>query len=325
MPEPPPVVSMRVLAPEALSEAIHNATFQPCQLSAGASPSRLARVTCPTVCLDFVSLGASLLFKGTMPEGGYTLVFVTECERLGRALNFGVEHHGGYMGFFPPGSVLDAYTPQGYANATLTVPTTVFESAVERMFPEMPVAVLKHGGGMRIDAPDCARLCGLLKPVMEGIDDPRRPLAGEIERSRLEGDLLDAFMLALRGGCESLIQPPGLRIAKKLSRLKQARDFIADHLHEPLPLATLCAELGMSRRGVEMLFKESLGIGPNAFLRHQRLHGARRTLRAAPREAGVVKQAALAWGFWHMGHFAREYRALFGESPSATLASPARC
>jgi AraC family transcriptional regulator, ethanolamine operon transcriptional activator len=28
---------------------------------------------------------------------------------------------------------------------------------------------------------------------------------------------------------------------------------------------------------------------------------------------------ATDWGFWHMGHFARDYRAMFGESPSRTL------
>jgi len=28
---------------------------------------------------------------------------------------------------------------------------------------------------------------------------------------------------------------------------------------------------------------------------------------------------APAWGFWHLGHFAREYKALFGEEPHATL------
>jgi len=28
---------------------------------------------------------------------------------------------------------------------------------------------------------------------------------------------------------------------------------------------------------------------------------------------------ANAWGFWHMGQFARDYRRLFGELPSDTL------
>jgi AraC family ethanolamine operon transcriptional activator len=33
----------------------------------------------------------------------------------------------------------------------------------------------------------------------------------------------------------------------------------------------------------------------------------------------VVKESALQWGFWHLGHFAGSYRDIFGESPSETV------
>ena len=46
---------------------------------------------------------------------------------------------------------------------------------------------------------------------------------------------------------------------------------------------------------------------------------ALRAFKEGPPRPGVVKQVALAWGFWHMGHFARECRELFGESPSKTV------
>ncbi len=138
MEELQPVVSMQVLDPEGLAAAVRNANFQPCQLSVRPSPSRIARVLCETVCLDFASLGPAMLFSGSMPQDCYTLVFVTECPEKGRSFNFAIEHSDGYMGFFPPGGMLDAYTPEGYANATLTVPSLVFLAAVERSFPEIP-------------------------------------------------------------------------------------------------------------------------------------------------------------------------------------------
>ena len=127
-----PVVSQQILDPEALAAAIRNANFQPCQLSVRPSPSMLARVMCQGVCLDFASLGPAMLFSGSMPQDCYSLVFVTECPENGHSFNFAVEHTAGYMGFFPPGGMLDAYTPEGYANATLTVPAALFLAAVER-------------------------------------------------------------------------------------------------------------------------------------------------------------------------------------------------
>lgn len=315
----PPVVSQQVLDPESLAAAIRNANFQPCQLSVRPSPSRISRVMCQSVCLDFASLGPAMLFSGTMPKDGYTLVFVTECPEKGRSFNFAVEHNDGYMGFFPPGGMLDAYTPEGYANATLTVPSAVFLAAVERSFPEIPEGVLTRGAGMRIGAVEQARLRGLLSAVMAGIEDPAEPLAGDAARNHLEPDLLEAFLSALRDGCGSLVPSPGLRIEGRLRRLRQAREYVADRLHQPVSLTDLCGELRLSRRGVELLFQDSLGIGPSAFIRHQRLHGVRRTLLVAPSAPGTVKESALQWGFWHMGHFSQEYRSLFGESPSETL------
>jgi AraC-like DNA-binding protein len=320
---PLPVLSQQILDPEALTAAVRNANLQTCQLSGRPLPSMIARVMCEKVCLDFASLGPAMLFSGAMPQGCYTLIFVTECPQKGRSFNFATEHTDGYMGFFPPGGMVDAYTPEGYANATLTVPSAVFLAAVERSFPEIPERILSRGGGMRIGVAEQARLRGLLRAVTEGIEDRSGVLLGAAARRHLESDLLDAFLTALRSGSESLVPVPGPRVEGRLRRLKQARDYLTEHLHQPFELADLCGELTMSRRGVELLFRDCLGIGPNAFLRHQRLHGVRRALQNAPKAAGVVKQTAFAWGFWHMGHFAREYRSLFGESPVATLSRQA--
>jgi AraC family ethanolamine operon transcriptional activator len=66
-------------------------------------------------------------------------------------------------------------------------------------------------------------------------------------------------------------------------------------------------------------FKDLIGVNPVVFLRHQRLHGVRRKLLAAEPDGATVKMAALESGFRHLGRFAAEYRALFGESPRETL------
>jgi AraC-like DNA-binding protein len=316
----PPVISQQILDPEALTSAVRNANLHTCQLSGRPLPSLIARVMCPRVCLDFASLGPAMLFSGSMPQDFYTMVFVTECPEKGRSFNFTIEHADGYMGFFPPGGMLDAYTPEGYANATLTVPATVFLAAVEQSFPEIPDGILKRGAGMRIGPAEQTRLRGLLSAVMAGMEDRTKPLADGMVRKPLESALLDVFLTALRSGCGSIAPNPGRRMEGRLRRLRQARDYMAGHLHQPIHLDDLCGMLGMSRRGVEVLFQDSLRIGPSAFLRHQRLHGVRRALMTASPSHGVVKETALSWGFWHMGHFSREYQSLFGEKPSMTLA-----
>lgn len=310
---------MQALGPEELAFAITSADLEPCQLSRGPVMSRLARVMCPQVCLDITELGPAILFKGVMPTAAYTLVFVTKCPGMGKSFNFSMDHTDGYMGFFPPLGELDACTPEGYCNSTLTVPVEVFHAALERLFPEIPDEILKRGAGMRIGPVEQERLKILLAAVRECVEDPTMPLSGVLARGELERLLLDAFVGGLRGGLAGKLRSPKQRVEGRLKRLRQARDFIRISAGGPIFLEDLSGALGMSQRGVEVLFQDSLGIGPAAFIRHQRLHGVRRALLEAQPESGVVKELALDWGFWHMGHFSRNYRMLFGESPSATL------
>jgi AraC family ethanolamine operon transcriptional activator len=76
----------------------------------------------------------------------------------------------------------------------------------------------------------------------------------------------------------------------------------------------------MSPRGVELLFREFLGISPSTFVKNRRLQGVRSVLLHSERKPGLVKESAMQWGFMHMGHFSRSYRQLFYESPSETVA-----
>jgi AraC-like DNA-binding protein len=89
---------------------------------------------------------------------------------------------------------------------------------------------------------------------------------------------------------------------------------------QALFIPEICRAIGASRRTLQTCCEEQLGTGPRRYLLLRRMGLARRALRAsAPRET-TVTEIATRYGFWQFGRFAVEYRALFGESPSATLA-----
>ena len=83
----------------------------------------------------------------------------------------------------------------------------------------------------------------------------------------------------------------------------------------PLSVAELVSALDVSRRNLQYAFQDALGINPASYLRVERLNRVRRALG----DAQSVTEAATRFGFWHFGHFATEYRALFGELPSETF------
>lgn len=98
----------------------------------------------------------------------------------------------------------------------------------------------------------------------------------------------------------------------------RARAYVLEHLDAPVTVADLCQVLHISRRTLQTCFSEVLDTNPIHYLRAVRLAGARRSLRAAGKGESVQDIAA-RWGFWHLSHFAADYRRMFGELPSETM------
>ena len=97
-----------------------------------------------------------------------------------------------------------------------------------------------------------------------------------------------------------------------------ALDCMAENDEDILPMTRICDETGVSLRCLQRGFKERFGLGPKSYYTRLRLNRVRSALHAGgPR--GSVVDAANAFGFWHMGQFAKDYRGLFGELPSSTL------
>ena len=114
-----------------------------------------------------------------------------------------------------------------------------------------------------------------------------------------------------------------LRARPRLSgraAVRRSVEYIESHLAEPITLSDIAAYARMSPRSIQVGFREDLDTTPIAFIRERRLEAVRRTLLAAlPREGITVTDAAMRWGFTHLGSFSVVYRQRFGESPSETL------
>jgi AraC-like DNA-binding protein len=86
-----------------------------------------------------------------------------------------------------------------------------------------------------------------------------------------------------------------------------------------LRMAEICEALGVSDRTLRSLCAEQLGMSPTSYLRLRRTSLVYRALWRGDPDAVTVSGAARRYGFRDLGRFAADYRALFGELPSATL------
>ncbi len=142
-------------------------------------------------------------------------------------------------------------------------------------------------------------------------------MADAVIRRRLGGDLVPLLVEALvhrTGHGERLARPPA-----RIELVKAAQAWMEDHPEEPISLDGLCRQVAAGRRSLLQGFREHLGMGPMAYLKIRRLHSVRRALLAADPQALRIHELAAQWGFMNAGHFARDYRSLFGEHPRTSL------
>jgi AraC-like DNA-binding protein len=100
--------------------------------------------------------------------------------------------------------------------------------------------------------------------------------------------------------------------------VKRAEEVMRAKLDEPLTIAQVAADTGVSVRRLQLIFKKMRQTSPREVLtdfRLEKVHG----LLVKPDCELSIFQAALDCGFTHLGRFAGAYKKRFGELPSQTL------
>lgn len=135
--------------------------------------------------------------------------------------------------------------------------------------------------------------------------------AAEVERM-----MIMKFLMSHRHNYTHLLlrEPPPV----SSTVVRAVEEYIEANWDKPIDIESMVAVAKVSARSLFRQFKKDRGYSPADFAKRVRLNRAREMIERS-KEAGSVMQVALACGFQNPGHFARDYRNLFGELPSATL------
>jgi len=137
----------------------------------------------------------------------------------------------------------------------------------------------------------------------------------EVRRS-LEQALTVAMVSCLSAEAESTHGAGWHRHQQVMQRFREWLDANNDRAAY---LQEICTALDVSAPTLRRCCEEHLGMSPMQYLGLRRMNLARQELQR-PNSQTSVTATAMNFGFWHLGRFADEYRSLFGESPSRTLA-----
>jgi AraC-like DNA-binding protein len=198
--------------------------------------------------------------------------------------------------------------PLDRAEALLSLPSAspLLRAAGRGMFQADP-----HVWERAVDLARAATATAVADPATFDAEEARRSLRASLLHTAHE----------LIAGPEDGEVPRIIRASPARRRVVLAADeYLAANPARPIYTEDLCAALGVSAARLAEAFRATFGISPHRFLKLRRLAMVRASLRSREGPTPLVKSAALSHGFWHLGQFAHDYRAMYGEAPSDTLA-----
>jgi AraC family ethanolamine operon transcriptional activator len=185
--------------------------------------------------------------------------------------------------------------------------------------PETMLTLERHAAQRVLPATmrESGTLGGWLRRLLDRVHAAPQVLAHRDAVSTMERDLLGHLLRCLPLAVLGL-QRDGATLRHR--GFERAIEHLRVADLGTLSVPALCTQTGISQRTLEYAFRERFGASPMQFIRRMRFHAVRRALLAEDRPCSTVTDMAMHFGFYQLGRFAREYRVIFDELPSTTLA-----
>lgn len=138
----------------------------------------------------------------------------------------------------------------------------------------------------------------------------------ELAAAEVERMVIMKFLMCHRHNYTHLLLREPLPVPS--TAVRAVEEYIEANWDKPVDVETMVAVAKVSARSLFRQFKKDRGYTPADFAKRVRLHRAREMLEQSNAGDSVI-QIALKCGFQNPGHFARDYKSLFGELPSVTM------
>ncbi|WP_332671245.1 helix-turn-helix domain-containing protein [Aromatoleum sp.] len=216
------------------------------------------------------------------------------------------------------GDELDYRTPRVHDVVAVTTDARMFNDYAARVEHRDIEAEMGKRRVLAATPEQVSTLRSFLLTVMASLEATPALLRHAQTRKGLEQAIYGSLIAAINEASDSGSRCTGAGRGRQ-QIVDRAREYMRAHIDEPITVADLCTELKVSRRTLQYSFQDILNLNPVSFLRAMRLNGVRRALKNAAYGQESVADIAARWGFWHLSHFAADYKMMFGELPSDTL------
>jgi AraC family transcriptional regulator, ethanolamine operon transcriptional activator len=280
------------------------------QLSGGAFSGELIEAQLGRIYVFREKTSQSLHQVGALPPGA--IAIGTPLSIPGSAKFCGQLCDGRQAHLFSGSNGFEYQTPNGLDMAGLVIPDAILHAVMLTDEFEMLSLQSQRARLKPIQAATREKLRLLLSGAFEALQSDESYAASPTLSDAFAADAARTIIECLSPDDNE--QPLSLSETRCRSVVYDAQGLVLEQANANLSIEDICRTLEISRRTLQTCFQRTLGIRPASYLRAVRLNAARRTLK----QCGSVTEAATAWGFWHFGRFAQDYKAMFAESPSHT-------
>jgi AraC-like DNA-binding protein len=146
--------------------------------------------------------------------------------------------------------------------------------------------------------------------------DARGALFSDLAAAEMKRIVIMKFLMYHRHNySQFLFRKP---LTSTSSTVRTVEEYVEANWDKPVDIEAMSRIAKVSARSLFRQFKNDRGYSPMDFAKRIRLDRAREMLERGS-EGTSVTQVALRCGFQNPGHFARDFRLMFGELPSETL------
>jgi len=295
-----------------LQESVAGSEFHHSQLSPGKLTANLWAMQNHRTSLLAVKYNQALRVFGRTPGDGYPLVLFPGYGKGEGYIN-GRELSAQSIAMWELNGEIDALLPAGFECIVLKMPDELLHKVAEEMTIPDAELLPKEGPMNEGDPAALKRLTNYSRTLFKKAEMTQDTGAAVLSEDA-EEDLIAGYLSCL---VQSTDRPPVDRWRKRYQIARKADEYLRVNLHRSVTVAEVCRELQVSRRLLHYAMVDVYQTPPIQYHIRLRLQYARQMLLTLPNRLTIL-EVALRSGFANAGYFSIYYKALFGESPSAT-------
>jgi AraC family ethanolamine operon transcriptional activator len=299
--------------PELMSVAIQDGVLEHVQLECGHFSGQIAHTATPESWVDWGRYTLSVLARGDLSRDRVTIAMALQGQGDWRLQ--GVSALTGDIVVFPErGELLAALPPQAQWLSVQVSRERLAAAGLEANVYRPSQARRINAG----EAPELYRTLASLAPVLAPTASAETYDSAAVAWAH--DQLVDSLFaqLARLGAAGSADTPLGP--TERHHVVRRAELYLEGRDEQSVRIEDVCQAACTSLSRLERAFRETFGVSPRRYLTLRRLAGVRRELLRHEPHASIT-EVAMRWGFFHLGRFSQDYKALFAELPSQTLRS----